>query len=94
VEQAAVKQRARAHKETTMHHKSEIVPLTTDGVHNHAVEFAPSKERAKAIYYVLDGKRIAERKDGKWLSIVPGYEVTSDMSIGEFEVYFDGRILH
>ena len=70
----------------------------SDG-HTCAFEFVPTAEKAKAIYVVFDGMRIAHRGDpdgpdcGEWVSMEPGFEVI-DESPDTLAVYFEGKRLH
>jgi hypothetical protein len=59
-----------------------------------ATSASSNARKARAIYVVFDGKRIAERCQrgtGSWLSIVPGVEVTDEGD--KLSVYFDGRVI-
>jgi hypothetical protein len=73
--------------------KSEFYQIDTgsDG-HTCAFEYVPSAKRARAIYLVFDGKRIAHLGDpdgphqGEWVSMVPGVEVV-DEADGRLSIY-------
>jgi hypothetical protein len=80
--------------------KSEFHKIDTGGDgHTCAFEYVPSAKRARAIYLVFDGKRIAHRGDpdgshqGEWVSMVPGVEVV-DEADGRLSIYFEDRRLH
>ena len=78
-----------------MNRKSKRIAATETGSNSgHTCEFEvlPSTRKPKAIYVIFDGRRIAYRDAGAWVSMVPGFEVR-DEAHDKLTGLFEGKAL-
>jgi hypothetical protein len=72
-----------------MTQRSEFHPLDGPGGRG-AVEFVRSGRDTTAVYVVFDGKRVARRDAGTWVSMEPGIEVVDNDDKNGLTVYVSG----
>ena len=80
--------------------KSEFQHIATLNGHTLQFEFAPSVRQPKELYAVWDDRRIAYRgkpgtpQAGKWVSMVPGYEVVDEGYPDRIAVFVNGKVVY